>query len=423
MITVIPEKILSLTIPSITINSGSFISADEKGYSANKGPGSITTNAGASYGGAGYGNSETSTYGSDTNPTDLGSGGVYSGGGAIKLTASNILKNDGVISAQGAVSASGGSVNINANNLSGSGKFSADGGNIYASSYFKGPGGGGRVALYYQTSSFNGIVEAKGGCGSYDGWSKSCAGDGSIHIVDQSITPPPPAPVLSTLKTITMFNFLGLTPNVDGVIDETNHTVSLTVPFGTDVTAIIPDISVSPKASISPSSIKPDNTPNPQNFTNPVTYTVKAEDSSAQNYIVTVVVASDPNPPAPIPDTTPPSIESFMLNGSAASVTVNPTKTTPLLITLNASKNVEWVSIKIDKENNTSGLDIYKSFQPGSDCDGKDTCAQDWDGELSRGGVIQNGDSYSIKVRIRDLVDKKEYDFVSPYIITINTSI
>lgn len=188
IVTVIPEKILSLTIPNISISSGASISAYGKGYGSNQGPGApVIYYAGASYGGVGYLNSTTSTYGSETEPTDFGSGGSYRGGGAIKLVVSDSLVNDGTITADGEVSGSGGGILINANNITGTGKFSADGGGLYASGYFKGPGGGGRIALYYQTSSFNGTVEAKGGCGSYDGYSKTCAGDGTV--VMEAATP------------------------------------------------------------------------------------------------------------------------------------------------------------------------------------------------------------------------------------------
>jgi hypothetical protein len=68
------------------------------------------------------------------------------------------------------------------------------------------------------------------------------------------------------------------------VVDENNHAISLTVPDGTDVTKLIPMITISNKASISP------NNNIAQDFTSPVTYTVTAEDGSKQNYIVTVSV-------------------------------------------------------------------------------------------------------------------------------------
>jgi len=91
-------------------------------------------------------------------------------------------------------------------------------------------------------------------------------------------------PVLSKQKVITTFNFASLAPNVIGVVDEVNHTVALTVPFGIDVTALVPTITISSGASINP------NNNVAQNFTSPVTYTVTAENGSTQNYIVTVSV-------------------------------------------------------------------------------------------------------------------------------------
>ena len=196
-VTVAPEKILSLTIPNINIDTGSFISADEKGFSSNEGPGTSTDSAtGASYGGMGYPSSTAMpTYGSKTNPVDFGSNGAQNGGGSVQLTVSGALKNDGTISANGGSSGSGGSVNINTGSVSGAGIISANGGSLYANGYFKGPGGGGRTALSYENSSFSGMAQASGGCGSYDGYSKTCAQDGTVYILDKSVPPvivPPP---------------------------------------------------------------------------------------------------------------------------------------------------------------------------------------------------------------------------------------
>ncbi|OHB17729.1 MAG: hypothetical protein A2749_01675 [Parcubacteria group bacterium RIFCSPHIGHO2_01_FULL_45_26] len=88
---------------------------------------------------------------------------------------------------------------------------------------------------------------------------------------------------ISSAKAITTFNFT--TPAATGVIDETAHTVEVTVPFGTSVTALVPTIVVSTGASVSP------NTGVAQNFTTPATYTVTAENASTQDYAVTVIVA------------------------------------------------------------------------------------------------------------------------------------
>ena len=87
-------------------------------------------------------------------------------------------------------------------------------------------------------------------------------------------------------------------------MDEGAKTIGLTVPYGTDVTALVPTITHT-GACVSP------NTGAAQNFTNPVTYTVTAGDSSTQAYIVTVTVA--PN--------TAKAITAFDFNGLTPAVT------------------------------------------------------------------------------------------------------
>jgi len=88
--------------------------------------------------------------------------------------------------------------------------------------------------------------------------------------------------LLSDAKAITSFDFSS--PAATGTIDEAAKTVSLTVPSGTDVTALVPTIVVSAKANVRPASGVA------QDFSSPVTYTVTAEDGTTQTYIVTVSV-------------------------------------------------------------------------------------------------------------------------------------
>jgi uncharacterized repeat protein (TIGR01451 family) len=188
---------LQLDADNLTIDAGSSITADGKGYGPSQGPGAAPGNGtGAGYGGdggaggcpGGYG----SAYGSAIAPTDLGSGGGGSGatlggifylstggpgGGAIKLTVSDTLTVNGLISANGvdgnwlgtsdAGGGSGGSIYIVASNVSGSGAVAADGGDSgpWGGGCAGGGGGGGRIAVYYQTSSFTGVVTAWGGVG------------------------------------------------------------------------------------------------------------------------------------------------------------------------------------------------------------------------------------------------------------------
>lgn len=79
-------------------------------------------------------------------------------------------------------------------------------------------------------------------------------------------------------KSITAFSFPSLSV---GTIDQTTRTITITVPFGTDISSITPDIQVSDGASFTPNT--------PQNFKNHITYTVTAADNSSQTYKVKVL--------------------------------------------------------------------------------------------------------------------------------------
>lgn len=72
------------------------------------------------------------------------------------------------------------------------------------------------------------------------------------------------------------------------IIDELWHTVSIEVPYGTDVTALTPTILISDRATILPGNgVAGD-------FTAPLTYTVLAEDgTTSQDWTVTVVMISN----------------------------------------------------------------------------------------------------------------------------------
>jgi hypothetical protein len=105
-----------------------------------------------------------------------------------------------------------------------------------------------------------------------------------------------------TTKAITAFSFAS--PAATGTIDETNHAIAISVPFGTNVTALIPTIAHS-GSSISPASGAA------QNFTLPVTYTVTAANSSTQEYIVTVTV---------LPGSAAKDISAFSINGRAGTI-------------------------------------------------------------------------------------------------------
>lgn len=81
---------------------------------------------------------------------------------------------------------------------------------------------------------------------------------------------------------ITAFKFVGYV--AAATINSTAHTVAITLPALTVVTALVPEIEVSLGASIEPNSGVA------QNFTTPKTYTVQAADGTEQAWIVTVTV-------------------------------------------------------------------------------------------------------------------------------------
>jgi hypothetical protein len=115
----------------------------------------------------------------------------------------------------------------------------------------------------------------------------------------------------SSAKSISAFNFDSLAPAVTGVISEGARTISLTVPFGTNVTALVPTIAIT-GVSVSPA------TGVANNFTVPATYIVTAEDASTQAYAVTVVLA--PSPVKSVTVTAPNGGESWAV-GSSHSIT------------------------------------------------------------------------------------------------------
>lgn len=118
------------------------------------------------------------------------------------------------------------------------------------------------------------------------------------------------------------------------------------------------------------------------------------------------------------PDITPPSITSYTFNGTAGDITTNPSINN-ISLALFSSENVNWMSIKIEKENDES---VYKIFQSGTGCvDGTNTCAKTWDGLLSGGSTAPDG-VYRIKVHIKDPSNNEFYDYLIPYKITVNTA-
>ena len=204
-------------VDNLSINSGSSISADYYGYAGatlendGDGPGGgLYNGADSGGGGGGYGGeggdgtryssqyeSGGPTYGSLTQPTDLGSGGGSgsgagsssgaAGGGAIKIEASDTVTVSGILSSNGedvttgarpGGAGSGGSIYISTNTLAGSGTIETIGGNgLAGSNEDSGNGGGGRISINYITTNWSGnslissvaTASGSGGVGGADG--------------------------------------------------------------------------------------------------------------------------------------------------------------------------------------------------------------------------------------------------------------
>ena len=108
---------------------------------------------------------------------------------------------------------------------------------------------------------------------------------------------------LNPVKAITGFSVSGQTGST--TITESNHTIAVTMPYGTVVTALSPSITTT-GASVSPTS------GTAKDFTSPVTYTVTAADGSTQTYSVTVTVAANPAK----------AITGFSISGQTGSTTI-----------------------------------------------------------------------------------------------------
>jgi hypothetical protein len=170
---------MNLTLTGdLHITSGTAVSATATGFPPQTGPGAPTfcgNLPGAGYGGAGGPDSTGcsrpgETYGSVSQPTDLGSGGTDGrGGGALHLTLNTLtIDAGGVLSADGAPAVtysggSGGSIWLTCNSIQGSGLITANGGNaVYAAS---GGSGGGRIAIYAPAAVGLANFRARGGSG------------------------------------------------------------------------------------------------------------------------------------------------------------------------------------------------------------------------------------------------------------------
>lgn len=146
-------------------------------------------------------------------------------------------------------------------------------------------------------------------------------------------------------KTITAFTIPGQTGPT--IIDEAEHIISLTMPNGTDVSALQPVISIN-GTSVDPGSNVP------QDFTNPVTYTVTASNGSLQPYTVTITVAADPAAK---------SITDFYISGQKDSAIIDEnSRTIKVTMPYGTDVTVLWPTITITGVSVNPESDVPQDF-------------------------------------------------------------
>lgn len=111
-----------------------------------------------------------------------------------------------------------------------------------------------------------------------------CGGGGSGSSTASSASSQP-----SSSKAITAFSLSG----TSGVIVEPSKTISVTMPFGTDLTALVATYTTT-GSSVKVGTVTQSSGTIANNFTNPVSYTVTAADGTTSIYTVTVTVALNP---------------------------------------------------------------------------------------------------------------------------------
>lgn len=160
-----------------------------------------------------------------------------------------------------------------------------------------------------------------------------------------------------SLSTETDFTAYSL-PSQTGAatIDNVNHTISVEVPCGTDVTALIATFSLSPGANAKVGTDAQTSATTPNNFTSPVTYIVTAEDgSTTQDWVVTVtfqnhLALTAPNGGATYyaGDIIEASWTSCNITNVKVEITTNGTDWTELIATTPAADGKENITIPSD---------------------------------------------------------------------------
>jgi hypothetical protein len=161
-------------------------------------------------------------------------------------------------------------------------------------------------------------------------------------------------------KAITEYSFESI-GGATGTIDEDKKTIAVTVPFKTDVTALVATFTTL-GASVKVGSTDQVSAKTPNDFTNSVKYTVTAADSSTVDYTVTVTVAANPAK----------AITAYSFESIGATGTIDEDKKTiavtvpfgTVVTKLVATFTTSGASVKVDQTDQVSGTTTNDFTKP-----------------------------------------------------------
>lgn len=143
-------------------------------------------------------------------------------------------------------------------------------------------GGGGAGGMGYQPGANGAGAYGYGGGGG--GLSNAGRSGGGGVVIVRWIVP-------NDQKAISAFSFA--TPQATGTVDAVNNAVAITVPYATNVTALVATFTLSSNATAAVQGIPQVSGTTANDFTAPLTYVVTAQDGTTQNWTVTVTIAPD----------------------------------------------------------------------------------------------------------------------------------
>ena len=154
-------------------------------------------------------------------------------------------------------------------------------------------------------------------------------------------------PAQNSEKEITAFSFMAadnteLSSDVTGIISGTD--IDLTVPYGTDVTALVASFATT-GASVTVDGTEQTSGTTANDFSNPLTYRVTAADNTWQDYTVTAAIAAAATEGS--------GFSSAIAAGDTGEITFSPSSETLTMIYANDSTNITFPIFEDDSANVT----------------------------------------------------------------------